>query len=121
MNDAPPRPNRRRGPGRTRIGLLISALCTALLAGVMALVPGTASAATTVCSSQTNTINGYWYSFWTEGSGSACMTFGNAGQYSTSWSNAGNFVGGLGWSTGSRTTVNYSGSFNPSGNGLVCL
>src|SRR5436190_1593359 len=58
MNDAPPRPNRRRGRGRTRISLLISALCTAMLAGVMALLPGTASAATTVCSSQTNSDGG---------------------------------------------------------------
>ncbi|NUR63334.1 MAG: 1,4-beta-xylanase, partial [Catenulispora sp.] len=101
MNDALTRPNH-RAHGRGRISLLISTLCTALLAGVMALLPGSASAATTICSSQTNTVNGYWYSFWTEGSGSACMTFGSAGNYSTSWSNAGNFVGGLGWSTGGR-------------------
>jgi endo-1,4-beta-xylanase len=120
MNDVSMRPRHPRR-GRTRISILISVLCTAVLAGVMALLPGPAGAATTICSSQTNTVNGYWYSFWTEGSGSACMTFGSAGNYSTSWSNAGNFVGGLGWSTGGRKTVTYSGSFNPSGNGYLSL
>ncbi|ACU73801.1 glycoside hydrolase family 11 [Catenulispora acidiphila DSM 44928] len=104
---------------RHRRGLLTT-LCVVLLAAFGMFLPSTASAST-LCNSQTGSNNGYYYSFWTEGSGSACMTLGSGSNYSTSWSNAGNFVAGEGWSTGGRRTVNYSGSFNPSGNGYLSL
>ena len=103
---------------KSRVRLLVACACAAL---VTALVPGVAAAATTICSSQTGTNNGYYYSFWTNGGGSVCMTLGNGGNYSSSWSNVGNWVGGKGWSTGSRRNVNYSGSFNPSGNAYLAL
>src|ERR1019366_5894165 len=70
---------------------------------------------TTITSSQTGINNGYYYSFWTAGSGSVSMTLASCGNYRTQWSNIGNFVGGKGWFPGSSHSVTYSGTFNPAG------
>ncbi|HEY3405906.1 MAG TPA: glycoside hydrolase family 11 protein [Ohtaekwangia sp.] len=78
--------------------------------------------AQTICSNQTGTHGGYYYSWWSDGAGSACITMGANGNYSTSWSNVNNFVGGKGWSTGTANrVVNFSGSFNGGSNGYLCL
>lgn len=46
----------------------------------------------------------------------------NAGGYSVQWSNVGNFVGGKGWNPGSNSrTINFSGSYNPSGNSYLTV
>ncbi|KAB2580368.1 putative endo- -beta-xylanase protein [Lasiodiplodia theobromae] len=72
--------------------------------------------------SGTGTHNGYFYSFWTDGAGQVTYTNGAGGSYSVTWSgNAGNWVGGKGWQTGSARTINYSGTYNPNGNSYLAV
>jgi endo-1,4-beta-xylanase len=108
--------SRRRG----RLRLLTGAACASVLAAAVAALPGAASAAS-ICSNQTGTSSGYYYQMWTAGTGSACINLGSAGNYSTSWSGVGDFVAGVGWGTGGPMTVNYSGSFSPSGTALLSV
>ena len=81
------------------------------------------SNAQTICSNQTGTNNGYFYSFWKD-SGSACITMGAGGNYDVTWNlGSGNMVTGKGWSTGSSSRViGYNaGTWAPSGNAYLTL
>ncbi|GAA6140032.1 endo-1,4-beta-xylanase XynA [Arenicella sp. 4NH20-0111] len=64
-----------------------------------------------------------FYTHWTDGGGSACMTLGANGNYSYSWYNTGNFVGGKGWRKGvSNRQIGYNaGAYSPSGNSYLTL
>jgi endo-1,4-beta-xylanase len=79
-----------------------------------------ADANQTITSNGTGTHNGYFYSYWKD-SGNVTMTLGAGGNYSVQWSGINNFVVGKGWKPGSNHTVNYSGTFSPSGNGYLSL
>ncbi|KAL2760996.1 glycoside hydrolase family 11 protein [Sodiomyces alcalophilus JCM 7366] len=65
--------------------------------------------------------NGYFYSWWSDGGGSATYTMGPGSQYAVQWRNTGNFVGGKGWNPGNGRTINYGGYFGPQGNGYLCV
>jgi hypothetical protein len=96
-------------------------LVVTALIGIAALYASAANAQQCLTSSQTGTNNGFYYSFWTDGGGSVSFCLQSGGRYTSQWSNVGNWVGGKGWQTGSRRTVNYSGSFNTSGNSYLAL
>ena len=87
-----------------------------ILFSICMLFTTTAFGATTITTNQTGT-DGLFYSFWTNGSGSASMTLNGGGSYSVNWSNIGDFTCGKGWSTGSGHTITYSGSYSNSGGG----
>ncbi|GAA2513777.1 glycoside hydrolase family 11 protein [Winogradskya humida] len=108
--------------GRGRLRLLISAVCAAVLAAVSLAVAGVAHAEAdrTITSNLTGYHNGYFFSYWKD-SGNVSMTLGSGGSYRVQMSGINNSVVGKGWKPGSSHTVNYSGSFNPNGNGYLAL
>ncbi len=78
-------------------------------------VCATTAGAQTLTSNSTGTNNGYYYSFWKD-SGSASMTLGAGGRYTSSWNTStNNWVGGKGWNPGSSSrVVTYSGNYGVS-------
>lgn len=87
---------------------LAALFCTAALGA-------TTVSAQTLSNNSTGTNNGFYYSFWKD-SGSATMTLGAGGRYTSQWTNnTNNWVGGKGWNPGNSTrVVNYSGNYGVS-------
>ncbi|KAM0329438.1 hypothetical protein ACHAQA_004746 [Verticillium albo-atrum] len=71
--------------------------------------------------SSQGTHDGYFYSWWTDGGAAATYTNLAGGEYSVSWSNGGNLVGGKGWNPGGPRTITYSGTYNPQGNSYLAV
>jgi len=116
-DDAPAQPRvSRRGWTRLLIG---GASAVALVAAGVALT-SPAHAATQICSPQTGTNGGNFFSFWNNGQGSSCITLNSGTSYTSSWSNIGDWVGGVGWNPGSTSrSISYSASLQ--GNGGTAL
>jgi endo-1,4-beta-xylanase len=91
---------------------LQAVLAALVVAGCAAI---SANAQTTVQNNGTGTNNGYFYSLYTSG-GSSTMTLTDdygGGNYSISWSNVNDVVGGKGWNPGGAMSVGYNvGSAN---------
>ncbi|KZS88237.1 putative endo-1,4-beta-xylanase B precursor [Sistotremastrum niveocremeum HHB9708] len=72
--------------------------------------------------SSTGTNGGYYYSFWTDGTGDVTYTNGAGGQYSVTWSgNQGNFVAGKGWNPGSAQAISFTANYAPVGNSYLSV
>jgi len=110
-----------RAPSSGRVRLLLGVALAVILAAATAALSGTARAATQICSNQTGTNGGMYYQMWSNGQGSACITLNSGNSYSTSWSNIGDFVAGVGWNPGSNQTVSFSSSLSSTGTSLLSL
>ncbi|KAK5636594.1 hypothetical protein RRF57_012306 [Xylaria bambusicola] len=65
---------------------------------------------------------GYYWSFWSEGSGNWNCRNGAGGSYTATWSgNNGGFVCGKGWNQGGSRIVKYSGTYAPKGPGYLAI
>ncbi|PYH95704.1 hypothetical protein BO71DRAFT_350827 [Aspergillus ellipticus CBS 707.79] len=67
------------------------------------------------------TNNGFFYSFWSDGTGDVTYTNGDAGEYTVEWTDCGDFVAGKGWNPGSAKDVTYSGSWETNANSYLSV
>lgn len=111
--------------GPNRRSLLLGGSAALVLGGASALIrPGAASAQEAdrvITSNTTGTHNGYFFTYWKD-SGNVTMTLRQGGSYSLQWgAGTNNTVCGKGWNPGAARIVNYSGTWNSSGNSYVAL
>lgn len=102
---------------------LMMVALTRVAPAAVALLLANGASAQQICNNQTGTNNGYFYSFWKD-TGTACMTLGSGGNYSTTYNlGGGNLVAGKGWATGTTTrVVGYNaGNFTPGSNSYLTL
>ncbi len=107
-------------PGAALMLCALALITTSLFMYSSSRAHAASSSCNTITSNQTGN-DGYFYSYWTSGSGSVQMTVCTGSYYNVYWSGVGDFVAGKGWSTGSSHTVTYTGAFNPSGNAYLSL
>ncbi|GAA3059845.1 MULTISPECIES: glycoside hydrolase family 11 protein [Actinomycetes] len=120
----PPARTATRPPSTGRIRRLLHRRAVAVAAALAMLcgaVLATPASAQPVYEDTQGYHDGYFYTFWTDAPGTITMNLEPGGSYSTQWGDTGNFVVGKGWSTGTSRTVDYSATFNPSGNGYLAL
>jgi endo-1,4-beta-xylanase len=101
--------------------MIVSLKGMTALACLAGLAMSAANAQTCLTANQTGTNNGHYFSFWKDSGGTVNFCMYANGRYTSNWSGINNWVGGKGWQTGSRRTVNYSGTFNSPGNGYLTL
>jgi len=104
--------------GLLNCSALKKALSFTVSISVLSLAVATSAHAAITANTQ-GTSNGFFYSFWTDAPGTASMTLGSGGNYSTKWTKTGNFTAGVGWKTGGRRNINFSGSFDGGNNGYL--
>ncbi|HSC54758.1 MAG TPA: glycoside hydrolase family 11 protein [Phnomibacter sp.] len=79
--------------------------------------------AQTISKNKTGMHNGFYYSFWSDGtSGTASITLQPKGRYTTQWTNVGNFTAGKGWAKGKADRkICFTGKFNGGSNGYLAI
>ena len=84
-------------------GLIFTLSTTAIAIAASSTGPSHHFLRQAITSSQTGTSNGYYYTFWTDGSGAQSYTNSPGGEYIVVWSGGGgeHFVAGKGWNPGS--------------------
>jgi peptidoglycan/xylan/chitin deacetylase (PgdA/CDA1 family) len=108
------------------LGLAIAVMAVLIsLAGCrnpVASLDSSSVSAKALTSNQTGTNNGFYYQFWSAGTGSASMNLGSAGNYSVNWSGVGDIVCGKGWQGVGAHNVGYNaGVYSNSGGGSLAL
>lgn len=100
--------------------------CAVAIAGVASAPAATSSngqdlAVRSGTPSSTGTNNGFYYSYYTDGTATATYTNGAAGQYSLTWSGNGNIVGGKGYNPGSARAITFKADYRPQGNSYLSV